>query len=65
MLGAVMPENLAKAQYYREHAENLRALAAQDDNLQTREALLAVARDYDRLSSKFLSVAGRNQSKTR
>jgi hypothetical protein len=39
-----MPENLAKAQHYREQAEHLRALAALDENLQTREALLAVAR---------------------
>jgi hypothetical protein len=34
-------------------------LAAQDENLQTREALLAVARDYDRLSSKHLKLVGK------
>jgi hypothetical protein len=55
-------DNLARSQRYREQAENLRALAAKDDNLQTREALLLVARDYDRLSIKFLKLAGQNQS---
>ena len=48
-----MSENLARAQYYQEQAEHLRALAAKDDNVKTREALLVVARDYDRLSSKI------------
>lgn len=55
-------DNLLRSQRYREQAENLRALAAQDDNLQTREGLLAVARDYDRLSAKHLKLAGTTQS---
>jgi hypothetical protein len=38
---------LSKAQRYREQAVNLRALAVKDEKPQTREALLAVARDYD------------------
>jgi hypothetical protein len=52
-----MDENLTKAHHHRGHAENLRALAAQDDNLPTREALLVVARTYDRLYEKFLALS--------
>jgi len=46
-----------KAQHYREQAENLRKLAAQDSNAETREALLSVALSYDRLSTKFSAQA--------
>jgi hypothetical protein len=52
-----MRDNFTEAQHYKERAEHLRALAAQDENLQTRESLLAVARDYDRLVSKFMNLA--------
>jgi hypothetical protein len=52
-----MRDSFAEAQHYKERAEHLRALAAQDENLQTREALLAVARDYDRLASKSMNLA--------
>jgi hypothetical protein len=54
-----MRDRFAQAQHYSERAEQLRTLAAQDENLQTRDALLAVARDYDRLASKLLSSAQR------
>jgi hypothetical protein len=57
-----MRDNFAEAQHYRERAENLRALAAQDENLQTREALLAVAHDYDRLAAKFMNLAQQKQA---
>ncbi|MBW8708296.1 MAG: hypothetical protein JF627_03380 [Alphaproteobacteria bacterium] len=56
---------LSKAQLYRVRAENLRALAAQDENLQTREALLAVARDYDREASKLLNRTGPGEQESR
>ena len=59
-----MSENLTRAQYYQEQAEHLRELAAKDDNVKTREALLVVARDYDRLSSKYMNLARRDASKT-
>ena len=59
-----MSENLARAQHYREQADHLRVLAGKDDNLKTREALLVVARDYDRLSSKYMKLARQDAPKT-
>ena len=50
-------DHLAKAQHYRAQAENLRALAGMDENVETREALLTVARTYDRLHVKYLAQA--------
>ena len=50
-----MDDNLVKVGNYRDRAANLRALAAQDENTQTREASLSIARKYDRLSTKFLT----------
>ncbi len=55
---------LAKAKHYRDQAENLRSLAALDDNVETRESLLAVARTYDRLSEKFLERANAKGAST-
>jgi hypothetical protein len=57
-----MRDNFAEAQHYKERAEHLRALAVQDQNLQTREALMKVARDYDRMASKIMSQAEQKQS---
>ena len=50
-------DDQAKADHYREQAENLRKLAEQDGNAATREALLSVALSYDRLSAKFSAQA--------
>jgi hypothetical protein len=47
---------LAEARHYKDRAEHLRAIAAQDANPQTREALLAAAGDYDRLASKVIDL---------
>jgi hypothetical protein len=52
-----MQSNTSKAQHYRDQAENVRQLAALDDNAETREALLAVACTYDRLHTKYLALA--------
>jgi hypothetical protein len=52
-----MEDNLTKAAHYRVQAENLRSLATQDENTPTREALLSVARTYDRLYTKYLGLA--------
>ena len=41
-----------KAKHYKEQAEHLRVLASLDDIAETREALLTVARSYDRLYAK-------------
>jgi hypothetical protein len=46
-----------KAIHYREQAVHLRTLAEQDDNVETREGLLEIARTYDRLHIKHLSLA--------
>ena len=53
-----MHGNHSKAQHYRDQAEHLRMLAAQDDNPETREALLSVARKYDQLSAKYSAMTG-------
>ena len=50
-------DNLTRAHHYRDEAENLRKLAAKDDNQETREGLLEIARTYDRLYSKYLALA--------
>jgi hypothetical protein len=57
-----MRDSFAEAQHYKERAEHLRALAVQDQNLQTREALMAIARDYDRMALKIMSQAEQKQS---
>ena len=51
-----MQDNVTKANRYRDQAAHLRSLAAQDDNPETREALLSVARTYDRLSAKYSAM---------
>ena len=52
-----MRDNNSKAQHYRDQAEHLRQLAALDDNAETREALLKVARAYSRLHTKYMASA--------
>jgi len=58
-----MDDNLTKAKHYRDQAENLRALAAQEDNLEARKALISTAGTYDRLHEKFLDRARQEQPK--
>jgi hypothetical protein len=41
------------AESYRTRAQQLRALAEMDDQLQTREMLLKVAREYDRMAERL------------
>jgi hypothetical protein len=48
-------DHLRKAAHYRDQAAHLRTLAEQDENVETREALLQVARTYDRLHIKHLA----------
>ena len=55
-LGAKM-DYLTRAHHYRAEAENLRKLAEKDDNAETREGLLSIARTYDRLYTKYLALA--------
>ena len=52
-------DDLTRARHYRDEATNLRQLAQKDDNPETRESLLSVARSYDRLSRKYLALADR------
>ena len=52
-----MQDNLSKAQHYRDQAEHLRVLAGLDDHAETREALLTVARTYDRVHTKYMALA--------
>ena len=48
---------LKKANHYRREADNLRTMAGLDDNIETRETLLSVARIYDRLYLRYLALA--------
>jgi hypothetical protein len=50
-------DNLTKANHYRDQAVNLRQLAEKDDHPETREGLLSIARSYDRLSVRYLSLS--------
>ena len=48
-----MQDPLTRAQYYRDQAINMRTLAANEDNLELRNALISIAETYDRLRIKF------------
>ncbi len=52
-----MDNDLTNAKHYRDQAKNLRALAAKDENTSKPEALLFVARTYDRRYTKCLGLA--------
>ena len=56
-----MQDNFTKASHYRDQAAHLRNLAAQDENPDTREALLSVARKYGALAVKYFAVADPDQ----
>ena len=53
-----MEDPMVKAQYYRDQGVNMRTLAANEDNLEVRKALISVAETYDRLQAKFLRRRG-------
>jgi len=50
-------DHLSRAHHYRDEAENLRELPGKDDHPETRESLLSVALNYDRLYTKYLVLA--------
>lgn len=52
-----MDDPLTKAQHYRHQALHMRELAEKDDNPQTREALIQLAENYERLYRKFVDIA--------
>jgi hypothetical protein len=58
-----MYDVLAKARYYREQAENMRALAARNTKSETHAALLSLAENYDREHAKLLEQARHPQSR--
>jgi len=49
-----MEDDITRAARYRDKAENLRRIAAEDANPDTRAALLSVADQYDRICAKLL-----------
>jgi hypothetical protein len=51
-----MANSLTKAKYYRDEAEHLRKQAAEEEDTQTREALLIIAKSCDRLYAKHAGV---------
>jgi hypothetical protein len=58
-----MYDVLAKARYYREQAENMRALAARNPTSETHAALLSLAENYDRQCAELLEQARRPKSR--
>jgi hypothetical protein len=57
-----MEDDLSKAQHYRDQATHMRELAAKDQNVETRDALISLAQNYDRLCLKYLVAAGKPSS---
>jgi hypothetical protein len=46
-----------KARYYRDQATNMRTLAVNEDNLEVRGALIAIAETYETLWLKVMDLA--------
>jgi hypothetical protein len=61
-VGRDVEDSLARAQHYREQAAHMRELAAQDQNDETRKALISLAENYDRLCLKYLGLTGQTPS---
>jgi hypothetical protein len=53
-----MDDHLLRAQHYRDQAAHMRELAAEDQNEETRKALISLAENYDRLCLKYLIPTG-------
>ena len=49
-----METALLKAQHYYSQAKNMRALAAAEEDQASRDALLEIAKGYEKLASNFL-----------
>ena len=47
---------------YRDHAEELRAMANGDEHEKTREALLDIAADYERIAASLEAIDKSNRS---
>ena len=56
-----MTYELETARRYRDHAEELRAIAEGDRNNETRELLLKVALDYDRMARSMEAIDDTNR----
>jgi hypothetical protein len=52
-----MDDHRIKAQYYRDQATNTRTLAVNEDNLEVRGALIAIAETYETLWLKVMDLA--------
>jgi transposase-like protein len=52
-----METDLARAQHYRDMAQQMRALIDQETNAESRKALIALADNYDRLYQACLGRA--------
>ena len=59
--GHLMTYELETARRYRDHAEELRAIAEGDRNNETREMLLKVALDYDRMARSMEAIDDTNR----
>ena len=54
-----MEQALNKARHYRDQAAHMRELAAKDDAEDTRNALIQLAENYERLCHKYVEAAVR------
>ena len=60
-----MSHELDTARRYRDHAERLRAIAAQDEHHPNKEILIAVAQDYERMAEAMETIASQRQESNR
>ena len=52
-----MENHLIKARYYQDRAINMRTLAAQEVNLEVREAYISIAEGYEKLWLEVMDLA--------
>jgi hypothetical protein len=52
-----MENHLIKAQYYKDRAINMRALAANEDDLEIRKAYVSIAEGYEKLWLEVMDLA--------
>jgi predicted kinase len=59
--GYGVSEELEAAQRYRMHAEELRTIAAESHDPKSRDVLLQIAQDYDRMALSLQSIDRTNK----
>jgi hypothetical protein len=57
-----MSEELDTAKRYRQRAEELRTIAADDEGIRNREALLKIAKDYEQMAETLEAIDRTNRA---